>query len=206
MKCKQLLTIMLVLITGVSRAQDKQSIELAIGSGVNIAGIMDDHFTSDSRTGFDVFVSGDYYFSDRWSLKGKVIYDQKGWKSGYLIINGKTIVPQTTSKLNYLTIPVMANWHFGKKRNWYLNFGPYMGILTTANSSDNTNIKSGLHTFDGGAALGIGVKIPLSERCKLLLEYQGQGGFSNIFKVCETEALSARNINVGFNAGLCFPL
>lgn len=208
MTCRQLLTILLVfMMGGTLHAQEKGNIELGLGGGVNIAGVMDEHFTSDTRTGFNVFVSGDYYFSDRWSLKGKAIYDQKGWKSGYIIYNGNTLVSQTTYKLNYITIPVMANWHFGKKRNWYLNFGSYMGVLTHAsgNDSEHENIKSALHTIDGGLALGIGVKIPLSEKCKLLVEYQAQSGFANIFKP-NTDAISAKNIGVGFNAGLCFPI
>lgn len=57
-----------------------------------------------SRTSFNAGVSGEYYFSDRWGLKAKLIYDSKGWSNGF--INTVT----TDYKLNYITLPIMANW------------------------------------------------------------------------------------------------
>lgn len=202
---KNLLSLLLPLCLCVIKnyAQEKGSLELGIGAGVNIVGITSGALSSDSRTAFNVSASGDYYFSDRWSLKGQVIYDQKGWKSGWLTVNGKPIVQSTNYKLNYITIPVMTNWHFGKKRNWYLNFGPYIGFLTNANNQ-SVDIKSGFNSLDVGLALGIGVKIPLSERCKLFLEYQGQGGMTNIEK--DHIGSAGRNLRVAFNAGLTFPI
>ncbi len=55
------------------------------------------------------------------------MYDQKGWDDGTITdVNGTFI---TDYNLNYLTVPVMANWHFGRTKNWYLNFGAYTAIL-----------------------------------------------------------------------------
>jgi len=201
MKCLRLLAIVLTLCIGTLRAQDKGDIELGINGGVNIAGIIDNIFSSDTRTSFNIGATGDFYFSDRWSLKTKIIYDQKGYKTGYLIYNGKTIIEQSTYNLNYITVPVMANWHFGKKRNWYLHFGPYIGVLTDTKS---TSVKSDFNSLDAGIALGIGVKIPLSEKCKLFLEYDEQGSLTNIYKGEHNS--STRNLRIGFNAGICFPI
>ena len=99
----------------------------------------------------------------------------------------------------------MANWHFGKKRNWYLNFGPYVGFLTDAKESDiNTNLKPFMNSTDFGIALGIGVKIPLSDKVKLNLEYDGQGGITDLAK--ESSASAIRNTRGSLNVGFSFML
>lgn len=162
---------------------------------------------TDSGTAGNFGASIEYYFSDRWGLKGKLIYDPKGWNNGFIIpafADGYRYV--TNYRLHYLSIPVMANWHFGKKRNWYLNFGPYMGFLLNAKETTfNTDLKEAFNSTDFGLALGIGVKIPVSDRLKLSIEYDGQGGFSDVFKTNSTTT-SVTNTRGSFNIGLVFPL
>ncbi|WP_233496696.1 outer membrane beta-barrel protein [Mucilaginibacter hurinus] len=55
--------------------------------------------------------------------------------------NGVITHMATNYKLDYLTIPVMANWHFGRTKNWYLHFGPYVAFLLNVKTSiANTDI------------------------------------------------------------------
>lgn len=96
----------------------------------------------------------------------------------------------------------MANWHFGSKRNWYLNFGPYAGFLLNAKEiSMNTEVKEYFNSTDFGLALGVGVKIPVSDKLKIFLEYDGQGGVSEIFKDNQGDRVtgSRGSFNVGLN-------
>ncbi|NII82797.1 MULTISPECIES: porin family protein [unclassified Pedobacter] len=204
---KKLLTLLLCAGLGVtSQAQEKNSLELGIHVGYNLATVSTSNQTnSDYRNGFNVTAVGDYFFSDRWSIKAKIGYDQKGWDSGYLtnLDNGQSFT--TDYHINYLTIPVMANWHFGKKRNWYLNFGPYFGILLNASETKfNTDLKNFIHNRDIGIDLGIGVKLPVANKVKVLLELDGQSGLTDVFK--QNQGYQIRTVRSGINAGLLFSL
>ena len=143
-----------------SNAQNSGDIELGIGLGVNLANVstIDGLSNTSFRTSFNAGVSGEYYFSDRWGVKAKLIYDNKGWSDGFIIdenFNRAT----TDFKLNYITLPIMANWHFSSNRNWYLNFGPYIGFLVNVEDSElGLDLKDEFKSTDFGFAYGIGYK------------------------------------------------
>ena len=206
---KKVLTSLVFLLALSATAQSKGDIEFGVNVGYNSSFAAVREFTTESGSGINVGLSGDYYFSDRWSIKAKLIYDQKGWNKGFYseFTSYDPAEPSesyvTNYNLNYLTIPVMANWHFGKKRNWYLNFGPYAGFLVSAKETEGGNdVKEYFNSTDFGLALGIGVKIPLTEKLKLSLEYEGQSGFSNIS--AESQGASVQNGRGAFNIGLNF--
>jgi len=100
----------------------------------------------------------------------------------------------------------MANWHFGRARNWYLNFGPYAGFLLNSSQPINSeeNIKDAFNTTDFGFSLGIGVKFRLSDKVKLFLEDDEQGGFTNVLR--NSPGTTVQNIRSSINIGLLFPL
>jgi len=183
-------------------AQTKGNTEFGVNIGLNGATVTTNQYTNTSyRTGFNAGVSGEYYFSDRWGVKVKLSYEQKGWNDGSIGYgNGPSF--STDYKLDYITIPVMANWHFGRTRNWYLNFGPYVGILINAKlTASADDAKALFNTVDGGLAAGIGIKFPVAPHTKLFIEINGQGGASDIVKNNTDAALrnSVSQINVGLN-------
>lgn len=179
---------------------EKGDFELGAGVGVNFSTVKADDFDYDTGTGFNVALSGDYYFSNRWSIKAKLMYDQKGFNDAYFI-DGDYI---TDVNMNYLTIPVMANWHFGKKRQWYLNFGPYASFLMSAEETEGgVDLKEGFNSTDFGLEVGIGVKIPLNDQLKLFIEYEDSAGFTDINK---GDGGTFRNTRGCFNVGLNFML
>jgi outer membrane protein W len=189
-------------------AQSKGNIEFGIGAGVNfsnlsVRGSNNYWGNADGSTAFNVGASLDYYFSDRWSIKVKPAYDRKGWDND--VISDGVDSYSTDINTDYITVPVMANWHFGRKRNWYLNFGPYVGFLISAKETRfDTDLKNAFETTDIGAALGIGVKIPLNEKLKLFIDYQEQTGFSPVFK--NDDSINAFTVRTSFNVGLNFLL
>ncbi|MDB4919991.1 porin family protein [Mucilaginibacter sp.] len=183
-------------------SQTKGTTEFGINVGYNAATVTtgNGQTNSDYRSGINLGVSADYYFSDRWSIKGKLIYDQKGWSNGFIDDGSGAIT--TDYKLDYLTIPVMANWHFGHTRNWYLNFGPYVGILLNAKeTATSTDLKEFFNTADIGLDVGIGIKFPISDRAKFFIELNGQGAATDLVKNNEGSAIrnSVSSVNIGFN-------
>lgn len=210
-----LLLIALIGLTLTATAQDKGDIEIGGNLGLSISNIseIDNENATDSKISFNVAASGEYYFSESWGIKAKLIYDQKGWGNGFEQIptfdaDGNVIDIETGTTdfaLNYLTIPLLANWHFGRKDNWYINFGPYVGFLLSAKSTENgTDIKESLNSIDFGLALGIGLKIPLNDTTKIFFEYDIQSGFADI--VNENQGDTIRNGRSSLNAGILFTL
>lgn len=204
---KKVIVVVLVLFSIASFGQrnKKGIVEFGVNIGYNAFNVGNSNGNSDSGSGVNVGLAADYFFSDRWSIKGKLIYDQKGWDNGFYNDLDSGIVYTTDYKLDYLTVPVMANWHFGRKRNWYLNFGPYAGFLMGANETTNSrNVKEAFNSTDFGISFGIGVKIPVSDKLKISLEYDEQDGLSDIFKV--NSGSDAKNSRGSFNVGLNFLL
>jgi len=195
----------LVSMTSFGQKRNNGDVELGLNLGFNASNVTNSDGKSDDGSGFNAGASADYFFSNRWSIKGKMIYDQKGWDNGYFNNLDAGNSYTTNYNLNYLTIPVMANWHFGGNRNWYLNFGPYLGFLLSASeSATNFDVKEAFNSTDFGLALGIGVKIPVTDNLKISFEYEEQGGFSDIFK--QNISSATRNGRTGLNVGLVFML
>ncbi|MGN8069508.1 porin family protein [Mucilaginibacter sp. 22184] len=196
------ITIVIATLTTTFAQQKKGDVELGIHAGYSYSAISNYWGNSDLKSSFNAGVSTDFYFSNRWSLKTSLIFDQKGWANGFIYTDSRGNGLITDYRLNYITLPVMANWHFGKKRNWYLNFGPYAGYLAGAKASDiSLDVKDYFHNVDFGIAAGIGTKIRLSNNVKLLLEYNEQAGLTDIFKTNPGSIvrIGRGSFNVGFN-------
>jgi len=204
---KQLLSITLFMLALFSSyGQDSGEIELGGNIGLNIANVstIDGQNNASSIVAFNVGVSGEYYFSDKWGLKMELIYDNKGWSDGFITDEDSNKVT-TDFKLNYITLPIMANWHFGSNRNWYLNFGPYVGFLVSAEDSKlGLDLKDGFKSTDFGFAFGIGYKFEIDDNIKLFIEYDAQSGLTDIFEVNNGDAV--RNGRSSLNLGVLFSL
>lgn len=208
---KKLLACIVFALIGISQlqAQENGTIEVGAIGGVSFVTVSDIQGNSASaRVSFNFGASGEYYFSDRWGIKAGLIYDSKGWKDGFinsLDPAGNSIRTDADFKLNYLTIPVMANWHFGSTRKWYLNFGGYAGFLLNAEETAfGTDVKEGLTSTDFGLALGIGYKFPITDNIKLTIEYQEQFGLIDTFENNTGDAVTNRRSS--FNVGALFNL
>ncbi|APY06977.1 hypothetical protein BWZ20_01100 [Winogradskyella sp. J14-2] len=101
----------------------------------------------DPRGSFNFGVIGDYFFNDRWSLRSGINFDSMG-----------ASIPGSDLTLNYINIPINANWHFGSTRKWNLNFGVTPGFLTKADL-DGDDVKDDYNSFQLGISYGIGYKI-----------------------------------------------
>jgi len=151
--------------------------------------------------GFTAAVSAEHYLSNDWGIKAKVIYDSKGWSDGYIQDNTKTVTGVSYS-LNYITIPITANYHFGHDKNWYANAGPYVGFLLNATDNyNNSDLKSKFNSTDAGLDLGLGIKFPVTKSLKAFFEYDGQLGFANVLANSSPGAVMEK---ASFSVGLKF--
>jgi opacity protein-like surface antigen len=176
-------------------SQTKGSTEFNVTVGLNGATVTSGNVSADTRIGLNAGVGAEYYFSDSWSIKAKALYDQKGWANGYY---GSTT---TDFNLDYITVPVLANWHFGRTKNWYLNFGPYIAFLVNAKTPANgKDVKSFFNSTDAGLDIGIGIKFPVANNTKFFIEFSGQGGVSEM----QTSGATIRNSVSALNIGLNF--
>ena len=137
-------------------------------------------------------VGGDYFFSNRWSLRSGLLYQTMG-----------TQFLNYEEKLNYLTIPVNANWHFGSTRKWNLNFGPSIGFLMSAEDNSGRDLKDLVNPTQIGLNYGIGYKIEVSEQFSILVDFQGMTGLTEVDK---SGFFNFTNVASSFNVGGVFKL
>lgn len=175
-----------------------------IGWNSSVASSLSGVLTTSELSSYNVAFGVEYYFSDRWGLKSKLIYDKKGWGDGFIIEPG-SIITTTDIELTYITIPVMANWHFGSTRKWYLHFGFFTGFLLDAQAkATGDDIQDTVKSIDFGLAVGVGYKFPVSEKTKLFVEYDGQSGIVRVLE--NSSGYVGRNTRVSINLGVIFDL
>lgn len=163
--------------------------EFGLFAGINSGFITENGFTPADgtstvyRIGFGAHA--DYYFSKTWSIRARVNYDTRGFKDD-----------ATDAKLNanYLSIPIMANWHFGKRKRWYLHFGPFIAFNLSADI-EGTDVKDQLDSTEFGSAIGIGVKIPVGDKY-IFIESDGLNDFTGPSDL-EEDKFVRSSLNVG---------
>ncbi|HEY6866549.1 MAG TPA: porin family protein [Candidatus Eisenbacteria bacterium] len=170
---------------------------------------------------FGVFA--DFAITPAFSIRPEIAYAAQGGKR-----DGMQPVPDASSlgfppgvsvyanydnvaKLDYLEIPVLARYRFGAGRGFYVNAGPYAGILLAAKNETSgasplyldaagtqpvldqggnpvsadfnasTDVKGDLNTFNWGLQGGGGYAHPLG-RGTLELDVRGGLGLANVQK------------------------
>jgi hypothetical protein len=181
-----------VLAFGSANAQNREkgTTELTPFIGYSSSNYYGEDINNSSLGAVAFGVDADYFFNDRWSLRSGLLYQTMG-----------TTFRSYEEKVNYLTIPVNANWHFGSTRKWNLNFGPSVGFLMSAKDNDGTNLKEYFETTQIGLNYGIGYKIFVNENISVLIDYQGMTGLSKIDKSGNT---NLKNMYGTFNVGGAF--
>jgi len=172
--------------------REKGTVELIPQVGYLSANYYGENITNDPISSVSFGIGGDYFFNDRWSLRSGLLYQSMGTQfSGY------------EEKLNYITLPVNVNWHFGSTRKWNLNFGPSIGFLMSAENNNGADLKDVVNSTQIGLNYGIGYKIEVNENFSILVDFQGMTGLSEIDK---EGIFNLKNAASSFNVGGVFKL
>lgn len=175
-----LLSLATLLTIGFANAQVKEKGTIEITPKIGKSSFVEyneDEDSTKSNSGIEFGATADYYFNNRWSLRSGLIFDKMGGKYEF---EGN----RYEDKLNYLSVPINANWHFGSTRKWNLNFGLSPSFLTDAKVSENgytANIpKNVIESFQLGFTFGIGYKIEITQKFGILIDAQFFEGLTNI--------------------------
>lgn len=93
------------------------------------------------RFGLSAGMEAEYYANNCFSISAGVNYDQQGWK-----------IDNVTHKLDYLNIPVLANYYV--TRGLAVKIGVQPGFLLNAREGSNT-VKSDYKSFNFSIPIGI---------------------------------------------------
>lgn len=177
---KIVLSLVTLLFFGLANAQVKEKgvIEITPKFGISsFSEYNEDEDSTKSNSGVEFGATADYYFNNRWSLRSGLIFDKMGGIYNY---EGD----RYEDKLNYLSVPINANWHFGSTRKWNLNFGLSPAVLLKSRININGGIENfpenSLETFQLGFTFGIGYKIEVTKRFGILIDAQFFEGLTNI--------------------------
>lgn len=124
------------------------------GSGMNI--------TPDSRTGIAIGAFARFNVNETFAIQPELLYSGKGAK---LNLSEEGVSAKSTTKLNYLSLPVLAKFYVNSGFN--LHAGPQFDFLLSAKEdwelSYNGNIESGdddikddIKNLDFGFVFGLG--------------------------------------------------
>ena len=112
-----------------------------------------DFSSKDPRAGLAIGAEGEYYTSTHWlSVSAGLMYCQQGWESK----NGGVTA---TQKLDYINIPILANFYVAK--GFALKIGLQPGFLVSADNKDafesfNLSMPIGLsYEFKNGITLDL---------------------------------------------------
>lgn len=126
---------------------------VGIKGGVNIANVS--NFGNDNRIGGNVGFFVHAQLNPNWCIQPELLYSSQGAR--FMSTNG-----ERTLALNYIQVPVM--FQYFPVKQFYLEAGPQVGLLTNADVKNNNNsskysVNDGYKKADVAIGVGAGVKV-----------------------------------------------
>ena len=133
-----------------------------------------------------------YPFARKWAVRSNLFFESKG-SGGIMPLYDDAGNPlgiyTVNTKLNYLNVPLLLDYHMGEKFRVDFTMGPFLGLLIghkTVYSEPVTGeqvVLSGTSTFipwDGGLVLGTGARYGVNKRITISLDGRFNIGMTNI--------------------------
>ena len=151
-------------------------------------------------------IAAQYNINEMWSVKLGAAYETKGSDIERTDIS-------TTGEVNidYITMPLLLKAKLGNKIKFFVNAGPYLGILLSSKNilhaysnvpEIETNTDSTTKSTDFGISAGIGLEIPAGSCGAFTIEVRDNFGLTNISESAEITApeikLNTANLMIGY--------
>lgn len=145
-----------------------------VKGGINLTGVTNNEDNTQTKTGFVVGAFADYRFTDHFALSADVLYSRQG------VSYGKEDGFRTKDRLNYLNVPILANYYI--VGGLAVKAGIQPGFLLngkTVSKKDGNSVKTnieGLSGADFSIPIGISYDCPFG----IILEARYNIGVTNI--------------------------
>jgi len=119
-------------------------------------------------------ISGNYKKNDSWSYQVELNIERKGMyiEDEFFSFMGSTRLTNNVKSnlnLNYFSLPILANFHFGRVTKWYVSGGLYYSYLRTA-ALEGTLSAEIINNFHEKEIIEVDINYPLSS------SYQSDAG------------------------------
>lgn len=192
-----------IIISGFAFSQ-----QFGLKAGLNVSDINNGASGTDmkAKTGLYVGVTTTIPVSDEFSVQPELIYNQLGAKTNLYDFGGIIGNVSTTTKLDYISLPVMLQYNFPS--NFYLELGSEFSYMVSAKQGLSTSIISPstdinmdyLNRLNVGAGFGAGYNlnknIGISARYTLGLTGLGKNGNVTDYFL---DSAKNNNLQVGVN-------
>lgn len=178
---------------------------ISFDAGLNISGISSSLNYDSHRKNFgaSVNLSGNFSFTDSWSVEAALAFEQKGAVDNIYDIN---------TNLNYLALPVYMKWITGKDPRLFIITGFYGSWLINAIKRGkqyaggevtrvNENVSSDFYEYDYGIILGTGMMVRLYDDFDFILSLRGSAGLPGIVR---QTGLKSRNYHFNISLGYVY--
>lgn len=141
--------------------QPQPKFSFSVKAGLNVAQIFAAGSQGFNHFGFAGGIKFGYRFADRFSFDPEVLYNMKGAARNPNLAKGET--ESFSVDLDYVEIPLVFNFHFGKKAKFSFEFGPSIGFLVRQKAFVNggeINTANGFNIYDLSLLFGLNYYLP----------------------------------------------
>jgi hypothetical protein len=180
----------------------KHTMEYGIQSGINVNSIYGNNSLkkySSILTGLSIGGHFKINMNKHFGVKAILAYDQYGWALRSLVFEdnfgveiGKSDI---LSRLNYVNLPLLAEYSFGNKVKFNLDGGIFLGFLVSnkiitkvteplqpGQSPKTISTSENNKATNFGMSFGAGLQIPVTHTIKLDFGVRDNLGLANIYK------------------------
>ena len=152
----------------------QNEIRLGLGTGLNYSSIRNNSLGNpNSDFGYLFSLDFEYYLTENLSFKSGFIFEKKA-------TNLEVGVPKYKDTYNYILIPLLLKYDFGKSNDFFVNGGAFFGHLLSRYFGDKEISEINNKRFDSGISLGFGKTIKLNKKNIISFEIRNNLGLISI--------------------------
>jgi len=184
--------ILIIIITFISlsiNAQDK-GFSIGLEAGPSYPNFRDFYDENEFKICLNVGITTKYFINKYFSINSGIRYERKGATYHRMFTNkfSEPIKEGSFSwKLDYLVVPLLIELNLGKKVNFLLSTGPFLGYLFNKYSTFNNEPIENIfleysNKFEFGITSNIGVLFKINKKLSIKIEGRNNWGISTITK------------------------